>query len=72
VPCEPAHLGRFVDSNGQQVSVQEDTLQMSGSVTDLKDPIRALARAREHLGAERVLVPDLLTGRLRKIRGRAA
>jgi DNA-binding MarR family transcriptional regulator len=41
-------------------------------LTDLKDPIRALARAKEHLGAERVLVPDLLTGRLRKIRGRAA
>jgi DNA-binding MarR family transcriptional regulator len=41
-------------------------------LTDLKDPIRALARAKEHLGAERVLVPDLLTGRLRTIRGRAA
>ena len=41
-------------------------------LTDLKDPLGALVRAKEHLGAERVLVPDLLNGRLRKGRGRAA
>jgi len=41
-------------------------------LTDLKDPVRALARAKEHFDAERVLVPDLLTGRLRTARGRAA
>jgi len=41
-------------------------------LTDLKDPVKTLARAREHFGAERVLVPDLLTGRIRNTRGRAA
>lgn len=41
-------------------------------LTDLKDPVRTLASAREQFGAERVLVPDLLTGRMRKSRGRAA
>ena len=41
-------------------------------LTDLKDPVKTLAQAREHFGAERVLVPDLLTGRIRNTRGRAA
>jgi DNA-binding MarR family transcriptional regulator len=41
-------------------------------LTDLKEPIRTLERAKEQFGAERVLVPDLLTGRMRKSRGRAA
>jgi DNA-binding MarR family transcriptional regulator len=41
-------------------------------LTDLKDPVRTLARAKEHLDAERVLVPDLLTGRMRRNSGRAA
>jgi DNA-binding MarR family transcriptional regulator len=41
-------------------------------LTDLKDPVKTLAQARAHFGAERVLVPDLLTGRIRNIRGRAA
>ena len=41
-------------------------------LTDLKDPVKTLALAREHFGAERVLVPDLLTGRIRNTRGRAA
>ena len=41
-------------------------------LTDLKDPVKTLARAREHFDTERVLVPDLLTGRIRNTRGRAA
>ena len=41
-------------------------------LTDLKDPVKTLAQARAHFGAERVLVPDLLTGRIRNTRGRAA
>lgn len=41
-------------------------------LTDLKDPVRTLARAREQFGTDRVLVPDLLTGRIRRNSGRAA
>jgi DNA-binding MarR family transcriptional regulator len=41
-------------------------------LTDLKDPARTLARAREQFDAERVLVPDLLTGRMRRNSGGAA
>ena len=41
-------------------------------LTDLKDPVKTLEQARAHFGAERVLVPGLLTGRIRNTRGRAA
>jgi hypothetical protein len=33
------HLGRFVDSNGEQAAVQKDAVQMPGSVTDLQNPV---------------------------------
>ena len=41
-------------------------------LTDLRDPVKTLVAARQHFGDDRVLVPDLLTGRMRKTRGRAA
>jgi DNA-binding MarR family transcriptional regulator len=41
-------------------------------LTDLRDPVKTLAAARAHFGDDRVLVPDLLTGRLRRTPGRAA
>lgn len=41
-------------------------------LTDLRDPVKTLAAARQHFGDDRVLVPDLLTGRLRRTPGRAA
>ncbi len=40
-------------------------------LTDLKNPEKTLAMAVRHLGAERVLVPALLSGRMRKKRGAA-
>jgi hypothetical protein len=36
---ETTHLGRFVDSHGGQASAEEDALQMSGPVPDLKDSL---------------------------------
>jgi len=41
-------------------------------LTDLREPVKTLAAARAHFGAERVLVPELLAGRLLKTKGRAA
>jgi DNA-binding MarR family transcriptional regulator len=41
-------------------------------ITDLRDPVTTLAAARKHFGDDRVLVPDLLTGRMRRTPGRAA
>ncbi len=36
---EATHLGRFVDAHGDQAAAEEDTLQVSGSVTDLEDAL---------------------------------
>jgi len=36
---EPAHLGRFVDPKCQHLTLQQGALQMTGTVTNFKDPV---------------------------------
>ncbi len=67
-----ASVSRFIGLS--VVSSFSDVRESCDAVllTDLKDPVKTLSRAREHFDAERVLVPDLLAGRIRNTRGRAA
>ena len=45
---ETTHLGRFIYPNGEQAQAEEDALQMSGSVTDLQNPLPFDERDHAH------------------------